>query len=110
MDAQNLHHRAGLASWCPYLTCHQIWMLSMLGAGPVKFKLLICFIMFITFVMISNYKIDSICCELKEVKVFKGVKLNCSFSTSHDSTLTGIIIDTKIKYRHKTKLVSTLIK
>ena len=52
MDAQNLHHKAELASWYPYLTCHQIWMFSMLGAGPVKFKLLICFIMFVTFVAV----------------------------------------------------------
>ena len=64
------------------------------------------------YILICNDKINSICCESEKVKLQKSVELNWCVIISHDSALTGIVIDMKNEYRCKTKeeLVSTLIK
>ena len=63
------------------------------------------------YILISNYKIDSICCESEDVKVQKSEELNWGLIISRDSALTGIVIDMKNEYRFKTKeeLVPNLI-
>ena len=62
--------QAGLASLCPYLTCLKLWMLSILGAGSVKFKILIWFIIFVTFDSNTNFKFVQIKEETTNLIVF----------------------------------------